>query len=266
MDSVRIHNFFFHPFNHKHAKPAKVLSAVTVVALSVLTGGLFAAAFVLVNWYDFWSELEVEPIKADPKVGKAAKVLKKSIQLESSSPAKTVIKKKEVPVRKIAAEQIQPKQTKAEHVKEAHKPQLQSFEKWAKANQWGKVHRAHYDWWMFPVERESSGYGDEYAVNTADVQALKADQEFMKNYRRGVVLVVQAWGWDLEQGKAIHPPAKGQRWTGYGVRLAKMSDSLRLFGETDLHQKLQKFFKEHCLTQKTRISDLNWLKKTLLNE
>ena len=66
----------------------------------------------------------------------------------------------------------------------------------------------------------------------------------MKRYRRCVDLVVQSWGWDLQNDCPI---PKGQRkpdqqWTGYGVRLGKMMKSLRFFEERELFQKLKHFF------------------------
>lgn len=149
-------------------------------------------------------------------------------------------------------------------IKSAHATQLNEFEGWAAAHEWGKIKHAHYDWWMFPVNRDSSAHGSTYTVNEHDIQALKRDPEFMRHYKRGVELVVQAWGWDLEVGRPIANPSADQCWDGYGVRLAKMSDSLKLFGEVELHNKLKKFFVDHCLPlqKQIRISDLPWLLNT----
>lgn len=157
---------------------------------------------------------------------------------------------------------------KIRDIKEHHAKQLAEFETWAAAQQWDKIHHAHYDWWMFPVSRSSSAYGDRFSVSPAEVEAFKRDSAFMTHYRRGFAIVVEAWGWDLEKGEpiAVDPNnSKGQVWDGYGVRLAKMSDSALLFKEYDLHLKLKKFFQEHCLAQQDRIpiSDLKWLRETL---
>lgn len=156
---------------------------------------------------------------------------------------------------------------KIRDIKEHHARQLAQFEMWAKNQEWSKIHQAHYDWWMFPVDRPSRGHGDRFALSQEEIEVMKKDPDFMRDYRRGVVLVVKAWGWDLEKDQAIVNPqySQGQKWNGYGVRLAKMSDSVRLFGEWGLHTKLKKFFKEHCLTQQSSapISDLSWLKQTL---
>lgn len=157
---------------------------------------------------------------------------------------------------------------KIQRIKNKQAEQLQQFEEWAKVGDWRKIHAAHYDWWMFPVERPSLSYGDLYAVESKEVEALKSDALFLRNYKRGIACVVEAWGWDLEKERPIINPniLKGQQWTGYGVRLGKMSDSLRLFGEVELHGKLKAFFK-YCLQQQTTIpiSDLPWLTLTLGN-
>lgn len=250
---ARIYNFLFHPLSYKNY-PNKMLSMITVVALSVLSKGIFTAAFVFVHWQRHKKTEIVENAKVNP----ATLVLIKNQKPKMPS----ILDLHSV---RVSKEGVKMDQTKADLIKRDLAQQLQKFEDWAQANEWQRIHDAHYDWWMFPVERPSSAYGEAYAVNKADVEALKADPIFMNNYRRGVALVVQAWGWDLEKGEAIKSPAKGQAWDGYGVRLAKMSDSLRLFEEIELHQKLKAFFNQHCLPQQKEvpISDLSWLKRTL---
>lgn len=253
----KVHNFFFHPFHAEHTHPTKVLSIAAVIALSVFSRGVFAVAFALVNCYEYWQSYEVDIKKEDPKVEKAARPIRKNLNANARVKKNSPAVQSEKPVFSKA---------KVDRIKKHQSLQLKLFEKWAKGLQWRSIHAAHYDWWMFPVEHSSRRYGESYAVGKGEVEALKADPKFMNDYRRGVILVVHAWGWDLEKGEAIASPAKNQKWTGYGVRLAKMSDSLRLFGEIELHQKLQLFFKKHCLPQQKQvpISDLAWLKSTLL--
>lgn len=139
---------------------------------------------------------------------------------------------------------------KVDQIKQKHSEQLQKFEQWASAKDWKLFTPtySHYDWWMFPVARPSSHYGDIYQVSQADVDALKADPKFMKEYRRGVELVVRSWGWDLQRQCSVLETERTpeQRWTGYGVRLGKMADSLLLFGEDDLYRKLQLFYQAIC--------------------
>lgn len=64
----------------------------------------------------------------------------------------------------------------------------------------------------------------------------------MARYRRGVQLVVESWGWNLEN----NAPCAHGRWTGYGVRLGKMAQSLSLFGEEELFHRLQQFYRTVC--------------------
>jgi hypothetical protein len=256
MKIENIHNFFFHPFASEHSTTQSFLSMATIVALTVLTGGLYTLAVAYVNW----KERSITQAESNPRMQTIiAPILHP--QIAEPRPSRTRIS----PVPLAAIEGVD--QAKVQRVKQKQAEQLAKFETWAQAGQWQNIHQAHYDWWMFPVERPSSGYGDVYAVSKKDVQALKDDKEFMENYRQGVHLVVQAWGWDLEKGEAIQPAASGQKWTGYGVRLAKMSDSLRLFDEIELHEKLKKFFVDYCLPQQdcVPISNFKWLSSTLLD-
>ncbi len=112
-----------------------------------------------------------------------------------------------------------------------------------------QTHTSHidsgFDWWMFPVNRASASYGDEYNIGLDDVETLKKDAEFMKNYRDGVVLVAKSWGWDLVGNTDISDTEK--RWVNYSVRLGKMLQSLTLFKQKDLHDSLV-----HCV-QKANI-------------
>lgn len=272
------YNFFFHPLK-LNSLSQKALSIVTIVALSVFTRGIYAIAFACVNWHDYDHDFQYVPsVQTKPSLKTETKSSLKETDPSEFGPL--IVKKshglkfqrKEVKkALKVENSDEESNITKVELIKQKHCKQLSLFEEWAKCDKWKSIHSAHYDWWMFPVERPSSGYGTAFAVSKEDVETLKADDQFMENYRRAIHLVVQAWGWDLEKGEAIlvaDPFKSGQRWTGYGVRLAKMSDSLRLFGETELHQKLKQFFNLHCLPQQdeVRISDLSWLKKTLGDE
>ena len=159
-----------------------------------------------------------------------------------------------------------PSSTCSEKVKEIKyqlKGQLAKFEEWASRSDWKRFHRRneHYDWWAFPVEKSSLGYGEKYAISRQDVAQLKKDPEFMRQYRRGVILTVRAWGWDLEKGAF---DSNGQQWSGPVVRLGKISDSLHLLGEKNLHKNLKFFYNNHLdqLQGKVSSSDRVWLDKT----
>jgi hypothetical protein len=133
---------------------------------------------------------------------------------------------------------------KISNEKAVHSGQLKRFEVHAVMGTWENLHQEHYDWWMFPINKTSQGHGDEYAFSEANLEALRSDREFLASYRRGVQLQALAWGWNIEKGVSVLNPKKGQLWTGYGIRLAKMADSLWLMGEKTLFASLQQFAKE----------------------
>ena len=119
--------------------------------------------------------------------------------------------------------------------------QLQQFEKHARDGNWGEIHSAHYDWWMFPINKTSASYGDAYYFPNKALEELRKDKEFMDSFRRGVELEALAWGWSIKRNAPVAVPGKDQRWTGYGIRLAKMADSLWLLGEFEMFQSMQLF-------------------------
>jgi hypothetical protein len=139
--------------------------------------------------------------------------------------------------------QSEDKYVGAEALKAKHKDYLDKLEAWAKAGKWENMQgpMAHFDWWMFPIAQDSRGQGKRYTMDKARVEELKKDAAFMANYRRAVFLVVQSWGWDLQNNKDISNAT--QKWTGYSVRLWKMVESLKFFGEQELYVRVQKFIR-----------------------
>ena len=119
-----------------------------------------------------------------------------------------------------------------EALKARHRQQLDEFELWAKRGKWVMLHEAHYDWWMFPIDEPSRGYGYGYTVYEAEVAALKQDAAFMRDLVRGAELVAASWGWDLHAGQYIATPAPGQSWHNWPVRLHKAGRSMLQFGLT----------------------------------
>ena len=113
-------------------------------------------------------------------------------------------------------------------LKEKHKEQLNKFESWAEENNWLAFHEAHYDWWMFPIDQPSR-LGFAYTVQQADVDKLMQDAEFMRNYLRGVELLLLSWGWDLKNKCLILSPVENQSWHNWPIRLSKCAQSLELF-------------------------------------
>ena len=45
----------------------------------------------------------------------------------------------------------------------------------------------------------------------------------------------RAWGYDLVEGKPLENVAPEQKWQNWPIRLYKISKSLELFGQNDLH-------------------------------
>ncbi|NGX57164.1 MAG: hypothetical protein K940chlam3_00047 [Chlamydiae bacterium] len=129
-----------------------------------------------------------------------------------------------------------------ENLKKQHFQQLQQFENWAQNHDWNAFLLHHYDWWMFPIARTSAGQGAKYTIYQQEILDLKSDAEFMKNFRRGVELLVLSWGWDIENRSPISNPDHNQTWNHYEVRLGKMVDSLKLLGEQDYFNSIKEFF------------------------
>lgn len=114
-----------------------------------------------------------------------------------------------------------------------HVEQLARFRDWALRHEWSAMHRAHYDWWMFPVDRPSS-YGFRFTVYADEVRELTADDAYLAGYREGVRLLLLGWGWDTQLCELVHDPDADQRWHDWPIRLLKCLDSTRLFGQEDL--------------------------------
>ena len=114
-------------------------------------------------------------------------------------------------------------------IKEKHAWQLALFEEWVEGGMWDRIHAAHYDWWMFPIDAPSS-YGFTWTVYDGDVAELKRDALFVRGYLRGAEILALSWGWDLAAGAPVLDAHPDQRWQDWPVRLFKCATSLRLFG------------------------------------
>jgi len=111
-----------------------------------------------------------------------------------------------------------------------------------------RVHNAHYDWWMFPIDDGSKA--DWNVTCEADVEALRSDAEWLAGYREGVRLVAYAWGWDVDAVARVEPIIPSMGYRGWDVRLAKICRSLYLFEETALLSSMQTFAREVQRTEK----------------
>lgn len=134
---------------------------------------------------------------------------------------------------------------------------VNKFKKWAQAGEWKQFHATHYDWWMFPLDR-SSGYGFKYSVYQDDIQQLRADPAWLKDYRLGAILLMQSWGWDVANKKMYTALAPDQKWQNWGVRLGKLGHSLILFEQWDLYAGVEAYVQ--YLT-KSGVNLDNWVLK-----
>ena len=114
-------------------------------------------------------------------------------------------------------------------LKQKHNHQLQHFLQWAEEENWNEFHSNHYDWWMFPIDKISS-YGHQWTVCNDDIEELKLNEDFMRNYKTGVELLATSWGWDLLKREPIIHAKPDQCWQQWPVRLYKAAYSTKLFG------------------------------------
>jgi hypothetical protein len=125
-------------------------------------------------------------------------------------------------------------------LKHKQKEQLNHFEQWAASGNWTAFHQHHYDWWMFPYDK-SSAYGKAYTIYEAEVSELKSDELFIKNYLRGVELLLLSWGWNLNRRCFVENPGELQHWANWPIRLYKCGCSLLLFGFDDIFQSVKMY-------------------------
>ncbi len=83
--------------------------------------------------------------------------------------------------------------------------------------------------------------GMKYTVFGNQVEELKQDGTYLKDYRLGVILLMAAWGWDMKNQCLYDNRGNQQDWTHYQVRLGKLAYSLILFQQWDLYQSVEKF-------------------------
>ncbi len=127
-----------------------------------------------------------------------------------------------------------------EQIKAKQKQQLADFERWANRQEWQMIHHNHYDWWMFPVSHPS-GFGLEWTVYAGDITELKQDKDYLRDYLRGVELLMASFGWDLQAQGFLPDPKPDQRWQNWPVRLYKAADSVQSFGFDEQYASIQKY-------------------------
>jgi Macro domain len=125
-------------------------------------------------------------------------------------------------------------------IKKKQSKQLTLFEQWAREERWEKFHSEHYDWWMFPIDEESS-YGRAWTVYEGDIAELKKDAEYIQKYLNGARLLALSWGWDMDQQSLVANPKPAQRWQRWPIRLYKAAKSLKLFGFVTQFESMKKY-------------------------
>eukprot|EP00747_Dinoflagellata_sp_TGD_P167059 gnl/TRDRNA2_/TRDRNA2_190864_c0_seq1.p1 gnl/TRDRNA2_/TRDRNA2_190864_c0~~gnl/TRDRNA2_/TRDRNA2_190864_c0_seq1.p1 ORF type:complete len:324 (-),score=52.65 gnl/TRDRNA2_/TRDRNA2_190864_c0_seq1:14-985(-) len=116
------------------------------------------------------------------------------------------------------------------------------FRQWEEKGDYDRWHRAHFDWWAFPIDDGSKAAFN--VTSEEDVEALRSDPEWLSRYHECVVLVARSWGWDVEAETRIADASPGQHWRNLDVRLAKICRSLYLFEQEQLLSSMQKFATE----------------------
>eukprot|EP00667_Euglena_gracilis_P013093 EG_transcript_13475 len=145
----------------------------------------------------------------------------------------------------VTAVKRNPHRASLEQFKERQLTYLERFRADAAAGRWAAIHRAHFDWWMFPID---DGSQIQYNIlGEGDVQELKADPEWHERYLESVRIVAEGWAWDVDRMQRLPTDGEGKgwtKWTGSDVRLAKMIRSLWLFEEERYMASLQAFAQE----------------------
>lgn len=127
-----------------------------------------------------------------------------------------------------------------ETLKTKQAAQLQLFEEWTRKKDWHRFHASHYDWWMFPYGKHSQ-FGFAYTVYESEIQALKQDPTFIRNYLRGIELLLLSWGWNLQKENMVPEPGVHQHWHNKPIRLYKCAKSLQEFGYMSQFNSVRKY-------------------------
>ena len=116
-----------------------------------------------------------------------------------------------------------------ERIKAKQLETIALFRSSASAGLWREIHNAHFDWWMFPIDD-----GSKSAFNLrdeSDVEALRADPDWLPRFREAVTLMLEAWGWEVTARRRIPPEdfGVGQGWSDWDVRQIRAPLSFYLF-------------------------------------
>ncbi len=237
------YNFLFHPLHEEHQDEVKGISIVTNVLLTVFSSGLYLLVVGAVHAYEWMSGNE-----ASPADGKAKEVFDKHFPLASRT--KTSYPDfVGIPALKQKHREYLKQLTGLAHEAEK-KPIL-----WRHFQRRTSDPISQFDAVMLPTSEPSDKHGDQYRLSKGDLDILKSDPQFMKSYRKGIVVIGKGLcAVDLEK---VHDlTSDQQRYTGNSTRLKLMLQSLTEFGVKDLHENLVAFIRsyeiEESLDQQTR--------------
>ena len=115
---------------------------------------------------------------------------------------------------------------------------------------------------MFPTNRKNKKNGQKYDLSQKGIDQMKQDQNFMKEYREGVEIILESWSCNIEgdfqkdiNSVIIENLKPGQYWDNNTIRFGKVLYSLSLFNKNDfavddLLQKVRDFGRYLILAQK----------------
>ncbi len=181
------YNFFFHPLHADHREDIRGVSILTNVALTALTGGWYLVAFAAVHAREYMMIQQAE------QAAKAASS-KPANAFDSIFPAESrVVKFSHGDFVGIPA------------LKKKQREHLKKLEDLAQQGHWTHIQKqtmhplSSFNAWMLPTSSASEKHGDRYRLTPYNIEMLRNDAEWMKNYRRGVCLIAKSWGWDLNK-------------------------------------------------------------------
>ena len=108
---------------------------------------------------------------------------------------------------------------------ELQQQELERFRRWAAIASWRTFHVSKYDWWAFPINRQSQ-HGYEYTVFEEEIAQLKTTPDYLDNLRELARLQMLAYGWDLDGCCSIAERGPNQRFEG-DTRVARLEKCAR---------------------------------------
>lgn len=240
---VEPYNFFFHPLHNEHTQEVTALSLMTNLVLTVLSNGWYLLIVGAVHTRECVMTHEKANEATDAK---AKRTFDKVFPPETRK-----------------TEDSDDKFVGLQAFIDKHKDCLEKLKRHGEQGNWKhlQTHTGHpdslHDWYMYPIDRASRTYGEKYRVTSRYRMALQNNPEFMSDYRDGLILGAKSFGFDIVNGRDFDAPSL--KWRGHIIRLAKMLQSAREFGQKDLHDSLVDFVYAHHLDQEMR----PWMRKYL---